>query len=100
MGTRREHSVQPPPPPTTTPQRPRPEARQPQHHEVAVQRSTRLRREELRERRSGGNTRTGFLSSLRSLQRPGLAIWTKRSTWFPQISQLGSSTSSSGRESA
>merc|ERR1712209_191533 len=29
-----------------------------------------------------------------------LAIWTKRSTWFPQISQLDSSTSSSGRESA
>ena len=26
----------------------------------------------------------------------GLAIWTKRSTWFPQISQLDSSTSSSG----
>merc|ERR1712004_213733 len=51
-------------------------------------------------RKSGGNTRTGFLSSLRSLQRPGLVIWTKRSTWFPQISQLDSSTSSSGRESA
>merc|ERR1712004_495819 len=61
----------------------------------STRRSTRLRRGEPRGRRSGGNTRTGFLSSLRSLQRPGLAIWTKRSTWFPQISQLDSSTSSS-----
>merc|ERR1712107_207706 len=51
----------------------------------STRRSTRLRRGELRGRRSGGNTRTGFLSSLRNLQRPGLAIWTKRSTWFPQI---------------
>jgi len=37
LATRREHSVEPPPPPTTNSQRPRPEARQPQHHEVAVQ---------------------------------------------------------------
>merc|ERR1711971_349193 len=58
----------------------------------STRRSTRLRRGGQRVRRSGGNTQTGFLSLLRSHQRPELAIWTKRSTWFPQISQLDNST--------
>merc|ERR1712032_1033778 len=43
----------------------------------STRRSTPLRRGGPRGRRSEGNTQTGFLSSLRSHQRPELAIWTK-----------------------
>merc|ERR1711971_751951 len=43
----------------------------------STRRSTRLRRGGQRVRRSGGNTQTGFLSLLRSHQKPELAIWTK-----------------------